>query len=100
MVVMELGFSPELFASFEDYVSNDASVLLASAMPSGVGEMQQGIGMKFLGGLHVTNGPIVLLERFSVVVPVDGHREGVPDKHTEEHSSHFFCLVKVHERLT
>ena len=55
--------------------------------------------MKLFGGLHVTNGTVVLLKGFSVVVPMNRHRESVPDKHAEEHSPNFFWLVKIHESL-
>ena len=56
--------------------------------------------MKLFGGLHVTNGTVVLLKGFGIVVPMNRHRESVPDKHAEEHSSHFFYVVFIHERLT
>ena len=53
--------------------------------------------MKLFGCLHVTNGTVVLLKGFGVVIPMNGHGEGISDKHAEEHSPNFFWFVRIHE---
>ena len=39
MVVVQLGLGPEFLTSFEDYIPNNASVLLATSMTSSIREV-------------------------------------------------------------